>query len=424
MTQLELARQGSISDAMKKVAEDEGRPAEEIREHIAAGRLVLPFNVRRRCERVCGIGQGLRTKVNANIGASGDYPDVEDEMKKLTAAVDAGADAVMDLSTGGDITAIRERILAECPVCVGSVPIYHAAVVASREKGGIHAMTANGMLDAVRLHCEQGVDFVTVHCGVTRDVIRSLNEERRVCGVVSRGGAFLVDWITRNEAENPLYERYDEILDVCREYDVTISLGDGLRPGCLADAFDRPQIHELNVMAQLARRARDAGVQVMIEGPGHVPLDQVAAQVKLQKALCDGAPFYVLGPIVTDVAPGYDHITSAIGGAIAAAAGADFLCYVTPTEHLGLPKPQHVREGVMAARIAAHAGDIAKGVPGAADWDRELSRLRRERDWKGLLALCMDPRRAAALRRERNPGDQDVCSMCGQYCVFKIVDGD
>ncbi|HRU05746.1 MAG TPA: phosphomethylpyrimidine synthase ThiC [Candidatus Brocadiia bacterium] len=422
MTQLELARQGKITEAMEQVARDEGVAAEVIRQRIAAGRLVIPLNRRRKAQRVCGVGEGLRTKVNANIGASHDYPDADAELKKLTSAVDAGADAVMDLSTGGDITAIRQRILEASPIGVGTVPIYQAAVTAAREKGGIRQMTAKDMLDSVRLHCEQGVDFVTIHCGITRDVARLAKESERVCGVVSRGGAFLVDWVTHHKAENPFYQRFDEIIDMAKEFDVTLSLGDGMRPGAQADAFDRLQVEELSVMAGLCARAQAAGAQVMIEGPGHVPLNQVASHVQLQKALCKGAPFYVLGPIVTDVAPGYDHITSAIGGAIAAAAGADFLCYVTPAEHLGLPDPSHVRDGVIAARIAAHAADIAKGVPGAAEWDRKMSVLRRRRDWPGQLKLAMDPRRAAALRETRNVGNPETCSMCGQYCVFKVED--
>jgi len=421
MTQLELARQGEISDAMRAVAKAEGVPEDEIRRRIEAGRLVIPFNARRRCKAVCGIGEGLTVKVNANIGTSHDYADADAEIRKLQAAVDAGADTVMDLSTGGDITAIRERILDESPVSLGTVPIYQAAVAAVQSRGSLRSMTAADMLDGVRAHCEQGVDFITVHCGVNRDVVKTALDCERVCGVVSRGGSFLVDWITHHQQENPLYEQFDELLAMARELDVTLSLGDGLRPGALADAFDRAQIHELNVLAELSARAQEAGAQVIVEGPGHVPLNQVASQVQLQKSLCKGAPFYVLGPIVTDVAPGYDHITSAIGGALAAAAGADFLCYVTPTEHLGLPEPRHVREGVLAARIAAHAADVARGLPGAADWDRRMSEYRRQRNWPGQIDCAMDPRRAAALRDARKSSDAEVCSMCGEYCVFKVL---
>lgn len=419
MTQLDQARKGITTDAMRAVAKDEGLPEEAVRLAVAEGVAVIPCNVRRRASRLCGVGRGMRVKVNANIGTSRDFPDVEPELKKLESAVDAGADTVMDLSTGGDIAAVRERILDASPVGVGSVPIYDAAVRASANPGGVRGMSAADILAAVRRHCEQGVDFVTVHCGVNRAVVETLAATPRVCGVVSRGGAFLADWIRHNKAENPLYEQYDEILAMARELDVTLSLGDGMRPGALADSFDRVQVHELQVLSELCARAQEAGVQVMVEGPGHVPLDQVAAQVRLQKAMCKGAPFYVLGPIVTDVAPGYDHITSAIGGAAAAMAGADFLCYVTPAEHLGLPEAAHVREGVMAARIAAHAADVARGLPKAAEWDRRFSQMRRARDWPGMLGHCLDPRRAAALRDARNPGGDDVCSMCGDYCVFK-----
>ena len=425
MTQLEHARKGTITEEMLKVAELEGIAVETIRERIAAGRLSVPWNLRRRSlslpgVKLCGIGEGLRTKVNANIGTSQDFADLAPELAKLDAAIEAGADTVMDLSTGGDLRAIRQQVLERSTVPVGTVPIYDAAVTTVRRDGAITRMTADDMLGAVRNHAEQGVDFVTVHCGVTRDVLRALAQSPRVCGIVSRGGSFLATWMETQGQENPLYEQFDEVLAICREHDVTLSLGDGLRPGALADAMDRAQVHELNVLAELVMRAREAGVQVIVEGPGHVPLHQVEAQVRLQKELCKGAPFYVLGPLVTDVAPGYDHITAAIGGAVAAAAGVDFICYVTPTEHLGLPGIEHVREGVIAARIAGHAGDIAKGLPGAAQWDREFSVRRRDRDWEGQLRTCMDPRRATALRHERKPAHSEVCSMCGDLCAFKI----
>jgi len=427
MTQLEQARRGVITPEMEEVATQERRPAEAIRELVASGRAVIPCN-RRRAElglprvRPCGIGEGLRTKVNANLGTSKDFPDVDAELDKLAAAVEAGADTLMDLSTGGDIRAIRRTILERSPVPVGTVPIYEAAIRAAEVRGGIRFMSAEDILAAVREHAEQGVDFVTVHCGVTREVLRTLEQSPRVCGMVSRGGSFLAEWMVFHGRENPLYERFDELLSMAREHDVTLSLGDGLRPGALADALDRAQVHELNVLAELSARAQEAGVQVMVEGPGHVPLHQVETQVRMQKELCRGAPFYVLGPLVTDVAPGYDHVTAAIGGAVAAAAGVDFICYVTPAEHLGLPTAEHVREGVVAARIAAHAGDIAKGVPGAADWDREFSVRRRNRDWSGQIASSMDPKRAKVLRNGRRPGEVDVCSMCGPFCVFRISD--
>ncbi len=422
MTQLLLARDGAITDEMVRAAELDGAEPEQVRRGLADGSIVLPANRHRERQRPAAIGKGLHTKVNANIGTSADYPDLDKELAKLAAAEDAQADTVMDLSTGGDLEAIRRTILDRARVPIGTVPIYDAGTQALREQGSIRAMTADGILATVQAHAEQGVDFVTVHCGVTRAVVDCLVRARRVCGMVSRGGTFLAEWIRYHGEENPLYARFDELLDLAREHDVTLSLGDGMRPGALADAFDEPQVHELMVLAELAERARAAGVQVMLEGPGHVPLQQIEAQVRLEKELCKGAPFYVLGPLVTDVAPGYDHITAAIGGAIAAAAGADFLCYVTPAEHLGLPSVEHVRQGVVAARIAAHAGDIAKGIPGAAERDRELSRRRRRRDWAGQLELCLDPKVAGALREEARPVDAETCSMCGELCVFKIAD--
>jgi len=424
MTQWACARDGSITDEMVRAAELDGVAAEQIRSGLAAGTIVLPANRHRERGRPAAIGEGLHTKVNANIGTSGDYPDLAKELEKLAAAEEAGADTVMDLSTGGDLTAIRQTIIEHARVPLGTVPIYDVGTRALREDGTIRAMTADGILSTVRAHAEQGVDFVTLHCGVTREVVDSLVRARRVCGMVSRGGTFLAEWIRFHRQENPLYERFDEVLDMAREHDVTLSLGDGMRPGALADAFDAPQVHELVVLGELAERARRVGVQVMIEGPGHVPLDQVAAQVRLEKELCRGAPFYVLGPLVTDIAPGYDHITAAIGGAVAAAAGADFLCYVTPAEHLGLPSVEHVRQGVIATRIAAHAGDIAKAIPGAADRDRELSRRRRRRDWPGQLELCLDRKLASALREQAQPLDDETCSMCGELCVFKIADDE
>jgi phosphomethylpyrimidine synthase len=420
MTQLELARKNKITPQMRRVAKDEHKTPEFVRDMLATGKLVVPCNKRRSAEGVCGIGGGLRTKVNANIGTSRDFIDISRELAKLRAAEDAGADTVMDLSTGGDITAIRRRILDASQLPLGTVPIYEAACRAVHQKKTIMAMTAADMLCGVENHCKDGVDFITVHCGVTRDVLKELETSPRICGIVSRGGTFLAEWMRYRKQENPLYARFDELLDIAREYDVTLSLGDGLRPGALADAFDRPQVHELNVLAELAKRAFNAGVQAMIEGPGHVPLNQVAAQVQMQKELCHGAPFYVLGPLVTDVAPGYDHITSAIGGALAAMAGADFLCYVTPSEHLGLPGPEEVRQGVIAARIAAHAADVAKGIAGARDWDDRFSALRRKRDWDGMIKNSLDPATARRYRLTANPNGEDACSMCGEYCVFKL----
>ncbi|MGB3087392.1 MAG: phosphomethylpyrimidine synthase ThiC [Phycisphaerae bacterium] len=424
MTQLEEARKGVITDAVRTLARDEGLEPETIRDRVAEAHIAIPFNTRRRASRVLGVGEGLRVKVNANIGTSPDYADPEMELAKLRAAVEAGADSVMDLSTGGDIGAIRRRILEACDVAVGTVPIYEAAVRAAEAHHDIARMTAEDMLGSVRQHAEDGVDFVTVHCGVSRRIVASEALARRVCGIVSRGGMFLAHWIRRHGQENPLLERFDEVIDIAREFDVTLSLGDGLRPGAIADAMDGPQVEELLTLAGLARRATASGVQVMIEGPGHVPLDQVEAQVRLQKSMTGGLPFYVLGPLVTDVAPGYDHITSAIGGAVAAMAGADFLCYVTPTEHLGLPRPEDVRRGVMAARIAAHAADVARGRPEAREWDRRMSEARSRQDWEAQMAEALDPELAARLREERRPAPGDVCSMCGDYCVFKVGKDD
>jgi phosphomethylpyrimidine synthase len=422
MTQLQQARKNIITQEMKQVAKDEDVDPEYIREKISEGKVIIPVNRKRKATKFCGIGVGLKTKVNANIGTSPDYVNVEVELEKLKASVDAGADAVMDLSTGGDLRAIRRKIIESSSITVGSVPIYEAAVKAVKNKQTIVNMTASDMLDAVRLHCEDGVDFITVHCGATKGVLKHLKENKRICGVVSRGGTFLVEWMIHSGQENPLYEDFDEILAIAKEYDVTLSLGDAMRPGALADAFDRAQVYELNVLAELTQRALEADVQVMVEGPGHVPLNQITAQVQLQKELCKGAPFYVLGPIVTDIAPGYDHITSAIGGAIAASAGADFLCYVTPTEHLSLPGPADVKSGVIAARIAAHAADLVKGVKSAWEWDKKMSELRRKRDWEGQFNTCIDPVVARNIRQKGRPQNEEVCSMCAEYCVFKLSD--
>ena len=423
MTQLQAARQSdNPTPQMNTAAQGEPKDARAIRKLVAQGRAVVLTSSVAPPERPCAVGAGLRTKVNANIGTSLDYADPERELAKLRAAEEAGADAVMDLSTGGDIADIRRRIIEHARVPIGSVPIYSAAADARDGNRRVVDMTADEIIDAVRRHMADGISFVTVHCGVNRDVVRSLRSSGRVCGIVSRGGTFVERWMAHNDQENPLYERFDELIDMAREHDVTLSLGDGLRPGCLADSMDRAQVHELMVLGELCERAVAAGVQVIIEGPGHVPIDQIEAQIKMQKEVCRGAPFYVLGPIVTDVAPGYDHITSAIGGAIAAASGADFLCYVTPAEHLSLPDEEQVRRGVMAARIAAHAGDIGKGIPGAADWDRRFSALRRQRDWEGQLAQCLDPQLARQVREHGRPGDDEVCSMCGDYCVFKLAD--
>ena len=423
MTIIERCKAGEIPDEIKRVAAEEKVCAKTLAERVAKGTVTVCAAKNRKAGRLLGIGEGLRVKVNANIGTSRDYPKLESELIKLDAAVEAGADAVMDLSTGGDLRAIRKAILSRSPVSIGSVCIYEAAVQAI-ESGGrnILAMTPESMIAAFRTHAEDGVDFITVHAGVTQSVLKLLAASPRVCGIVSRGGTFLAEWVRHHQAENPYYERFDEVLAIAREFEVTLSLGDGMRPGAIADANDPAQLGEMKVLAALAKRARQAGVQVMIEGPGHMTLNTIVEHVRMQKELCEGAPFYVLGPLVTDVAPGYDHITSAIGGAIAAAAGADFLCYVTPSEHLSLPGPEEVRTGVIAARIAAHAADIAKGIPGAADWDRSFSERRRKRDWKAQLSECIDPAAARRLREQGKPDDEAVCSMCGKFCVFRLQD--
>ncbi|MDO9026270.1 MAG: phosphomethylpyrimidine synthase ThiC, partial [bacterium] len=348
---------------IKKIAEDEKVPWESIKEGLEQGTIVIPMNKNRRLLKPCAVGKGLRTKVNANIGTSQDTAELSIELEKLKAAVGAGADAIMDLSTGGDIDAVRREILAQCPVPLGTVPIYQAAIEAVKNKKSLVEMTVDEIFSVIERQAKDGVDFLTVHCGITSESVKRLKQEGRVASVVSRGGAFTIEWMSYNKAENPLYQYYDRLLDICKEHNVTLSLGDGFRPGCLADATDRAQIQELITLGELVDRARAAGVQAMVEGPGHVPIDQIETNVKIQKELCKGAPFYVLGPLVTDIAPGYDHITAAIGGAWAAYFGADFLCYVTPSEHLKLPDIDDVREGVIVLRIAAHAADIAKGVP-------------------------------------------------------------
>ncbi|HTG02367.1 MAG TPA: phosphomethylpyrimidine synthase ThiC [Nitrospirota bacterium] len=419
MTQILEARKGNITPEMEAVARAEGVPAELIAGSIAEGTIVITRNTRHSSITPLGIGKGLRTKINANIGTSKDRMSIEGEIEKLKAAVAAGADAVMDLSTGGPIVGIRKEILKQSTVSIGTVPIYQAAVETVAQGKPIVEMDAELLFRVIEEQAEEGVDFVTVHCGVTQASLARLRQQGRLMDVVSRGGAFHIEWIISNEKENPLFTQYDRLLEIAKKYDVTLSLGDGMRPGCLADATDRAQIDELITLGELRDRALEAGVQVMIEGPGHVPLNQVETNMKIQKALCKGAPFYVLGPLVTDVAPGYDHITSAIGGAIAGAAGADFLCYVTPSEHLRLPDLEDVREGVIASRIAAHAADIAKGVKGAMDWDREMARRRKGLDWKGQIELSINPDRARKLRESSMPKESDVCTMCGEFCSMK-----
>lgn len=420
MTQLELARKGTISLQMKQVAEKEGLDAELICQGVAQGTIVIPASVRHSNLDPCGIGKGLCTKVNANIGTSSDYGTIDTELEKLRVAMEYKADTVMDLSTGGDIAAIRRALITSCPLPLGTVPIYQAGIEAIERRGAIVNMTADDLFATIEQQAEDGVDFMTVHCGVTERALAQLRSQGRLTNVVSRGGAFLIGWILHQQRENPLYEQYDRLLEIAHHYDMTLSLGDGMRPGSLADATDRSQIEELLTIAELVERAWSAGVQVMVEGPGHVPLDQIAANVQLEKRLCRGAPFYVLGPLVTDIAAGYDHIAAAIGGAVAAAAGADFLCYVTPSEHLSLPNVEDVREGVVGARIAAHAADIVKGVKGAADWDNKMSLARNDLDWEEQIRLSVDPVKAQWMHA-RFATKGATCSMCGPYCALALV---
>jgi phosphomethylpyrimidine synthase len=418
MTQLEDAKKGTITDAVKRVADDEGFSPEKIREGVAEGLIVIPKNIGRDFD-VKAIGKGLKTKVNANLGSSPSHCDLNEELAKLEAAVDSGADAVMDLSTGGDLSRTLSKIIEKSPVMVGTVPIYSTICRISSKGKEYKDMTADDLFQEIENHAKAGVDFVTVHCGITRQSLETLNTCGRIMGIVSRGGSLLAEWISKNQQENPLYKQYDRLLDLAREYDVTLSLGDGLRPGAIEDAEDRAQTAELIILGDLARRARHAGVQVMIEGPGHVPLGRIAGDMKLQKRLCDEAPYYVLGPLPTDIAPGYDHIVGAIGGAIAAANGADFLCYVTPAEHLCLPGVQDVREGVLASRIAAHIGDLEKGVKGARKRNRDMSLARCNFDWEGMFALALDPDKARERRLGSEDKDRDVCTMCGDLCAMK-----
>ncbi len=420
-TIIEKLKRGEPVDAVSTVAKDEDLIEDYVIEGLLDGSIVIPRNKNRPGAKAVGIGKGLRTKVNANIGTSDEYPLIDEEIRKLDIAVKAGTDTVMDLSTGGPLIEIRKEILARCNMPVGTVPIYQAAVVAKDRHGSIVEMTANDIFSVIEAQAQEGVDLMTVHVGVTWKTINALQQQERVTGIVSRGGAFTVGWMIHNNHENPLYEQYDRLLQIAAEYDVTLSLGDGLRPGCIADASDRAQFQELLILGELVDRARKADVQVMVEGPGHVPFDQIAANMRIEKEVCKGAPFYVLGPLVTDIAPGYDHITAAIGGTMAAVSGADFLCYVTPREHLGLPTEKDVHEGVIASRIAAHAADLVKGVKGAADWDLAMAKARKALDWQEQIRLAIDPEKAATAYAERKTKDIDGCTMCGDFCAMKVV---
>jgi len=418
--QMTEAKRGRVTPEMEAVAKAEGKPVEFLLRGIAAGRLIIPSNAERENVSVLGIGEGLRTKINANIGTSPDYANIDEEVEKAKIAVRYGADTVMDLSIGGDIDETRRRILRAVNVPVGTVPIYQAGIKVAK-RGDIVGMSSDDIFNAIRRHAEDGVDFVTVHCGVTKVAIEALRRSGRLLEVVSRGGSFLAAWIINNNEENPLYKEFDYLLELAREFDLTLSLGDGMRPGCLADASDVAQFQELLTLGELVERARAKDVQVMVEGPGHLPLDHIEANVRLEKTICKGAPFYVLGPIVTDIAPGYDHLVGAIGGAIAAWAGADYLCYVSPAEHLCLPDIEDVKEGVVATKIAAHVADIVKGI----GWERddEMARARRALDWTRQFELAIDPEKARELRRRRPPTmDPKVCAMCGKFCAIKMVD--
>lgn len=420
MTLIERIRKGEIPDEVRKVASAEGLEIKDLTERIRAGRAVIPRNRRHTSIEPLGIGEGLRTKINANIGSSEDRVDVGEELKKLSVAVDAGADTVMDLSTGGEIDLIRKEIIGASPVPVGTVPIYQAALEVTRQGRSFVDMDEEELFETIERHGEDGVDFITVHCGVTRASLERLRKEGRVLGIVSRGGALTAEWMEKTGKENPLYENFDRLLKIAKRFDMTLSLGDGLRPGCLADATDRCQIEELITLGELAKKALEEGVQVIVEGPGHLPITHIERNIRLQKDLCNGAPFYVLGPLVTDIAPGYDHITAAIGGALAGAYGADFLCYVTPTEHLGLPGVEDVREGVIASKIAAHVADIAKGIKGAMERDLAMARARKALDWDAQIRLSIDPERSRKIRERSLPSDAEVCTMCGSLCAIKI----
>jgi phosphomethylpyrimidine synthase len=420
MTQLEIAAKGETSPQMWQVAQTESIDVNILREKIARGKVVIPANIKHAGLKPCGIGEGLSIKVNANIGTSSDFGDVNTELAKLWVALDAGADTVMDLSTGGDILAIRRSIIEASPRAIGTVPIYQAGIKAIQDYGAIVKMSVDDIFKAIEENARDGVDFITVHCGVTQGAIARLKQQGRVTDVVSRGGAFTVGWMLHNDSENPLYEQYDRLLEIACEYDVTLSLGDGMRPGSIADATDRTQVEELLTLGELVERAWKAGVQVMVEGPGHIPLNQIETNVKLQKAICKGAPFYVLGPLVTDIAAGYDHITGAIGGALAAMYGADFLCYVTPSEHLAIPDIDDVREGVIVSRIAAHAADVARGIPSALERDRQMSLARRRLDWEEQAKLALDPEKFQRVHKQRATKGA-ACSMCGKYCAMELV---
>lgn len=424
-TQMDAARKGILTEELKKVAQKEQFDASELIKLVAEGKVAIPANKNHKCLEPNGIGSMLKTKINVNLGTSRDCKDLDMELEKVNDAVKMGAESIMDLSSWGDTQKFRRKLTAECPAIIGTVPIYDAVVYYHKP---LKEITSEEWIKIVEMHAEDGVDFMTIHVGINRQTADRFKRTKRLTNIVSRGGSIIFAWMEMTGQENPFYEHYDRILEICREYDVTLSLGDACRPGCIADATDISQIEELVTLGELTRRAWEKDVQVIIEGPGHMPLNQIAANMQVQQTICKGAPFYVLGPLVTDVAPGYDHITAAIGGAIAAANGASFLCYVTPAEHLRLPDVNDVKEGIIASKIAAHAADIAKGIKGAADWDYEMSTARKQLDWERMFELSMDPEKARRYRASAKPEKEDTCSMCGNFCAVKnmnrILDGE
>ena len=417
-TQMDAARKGIVTKEMEIVSRKENMDIKELVQFMAEGKIIIPCNKKHTCIEPNGIGSMLKTKINVNLGVSRDCKDFEAEWEKVESAVKMGAEAIMDLSNYGDTQKFRTQLTSRCPAIIGTVPIYDAVVYYHKP---LKDITTEEWLDIVRMHAEDGVDFMTIHCGINRETAKRFKANKRLMNIVSRGGSLVFAWMCMTGEENPFYEYYDEILDICREYDVTISLGDACRPGCLADASDVCQIEELVRLGELTKRAWEKDVQVMVEGPGHMPMDQIEANMKMQQTICMGAPFYVLGPIVTDIAPGYDHITSAIGGAIAAASGADFLCYVTPAEHLRLPDLNDVKEGIIASRIAAHAADIAKGVPHARERDDAMAAARHKVDWEEMFKVALDPEKAREYFESTPPADRHTCSMCGKMCAVRTT---
>ena len=424
-TQMNAARQGIITPEMEAVAKKEQISAEELRELMAQGKAVIPANKLHTCLEPNGIGSMLKTKINVNLGTSRDWKDLDMELEKVNDAVKMGAESIMDLSSFGDTQKFRRKLTSQCPAIIGTVPIYDAVVYYHKP---LKEITSQEWIDIVEMHAKDGVDFMTIHVGINKATTGRFKKNKRLTNIVSRGGSIIFAWMEMTGEENPFYEHFDHILEICQQYDVTLSLGDACRPGCIADAGDISQIEELVTLGELTKQAWEKDVQVIIEGPGHMALNQIEANMKIQQTLCQGAPFYVLGPLVTDIAPGYDHITAAIGGAIAAANGASFLCYVTPAEHLRLPDVDDVKEGIIASKIAAHAADIAKGIKGAADWDRQMSTARKNLDWEEMFRLAIDPEKARRYRAQAKPEKEDTCSMCGNFCAVKnmnrILEGE